>query len=469
MDTTLLPAPPAPPLLDRAAWAAATFGAAALGDARRTRRAVAAAAAVAANPAAAPPAALGDPAALKATYRLLHEADVTVDALTAPARAQALAAARAAPAVLLVQDTTEVDYTAHRAAAGLGPIGNGGGRGYLLQSVLAVTPAGAVLGLAHLAPCLRVPAPRRGERCAERRDRPRESDAWARAAAAVGAPPAGATWGHVGDRGADVFAFLAACRAQAADFLVRAAQDRRAAAADGTATRVLAAARALPPAGGVRALALPARPGQPARTAAVAVAWAALAIRPPADLRAGDPIPAWVVRVWEPEPPEAAEPVEWVLVTSVPVAAVADAWERADWYARRWLAEEYHRCLKTGCRLEASQLRDRDALWRLAGLLAPVAVRLLQPREAARAAPERPAAAVVGAEAVAVVAAKTGAPAAGMTAGTCWRLIARLGGHQGRTRDGDPGWQTLWRGWSHVQTLLEGVHLAHHLADDRYG
>jgi hypothetical protein len=473
MDATLLLAPPAPlltGLLDPAAWAAATYGDAALGDARRTRRAVATAAALAAAPAASLPAALRAPPALKAAYRLLHEADVTAAALTAPERARALAAARAEPVVLLLQDTTEVDYTHHPATAGLGPTGDGGGRGYLLQSVLAVAPEGRrVLGLAHLEPFLRAPAPRRGERCSQRRGRPRESDVWARAAAALGPPPPGATWVHVGDRGADVFAFLAACRGAGADVLVRAAQDRRAEAADGTATRVLDAARALP-AAAARELGLPARPGRPARTARVAVAWAPLTVRPPADVRGAEPLPAWVVRVWEPAPPPGGEePLEWVLLTSVPTATVEDAWARADWYAQRWLVEEYHRALKTGCRLEASQLRDKDALWRLLGLRAPAAVRLLQLRQAARADPARPAAAVVGREVAAVVAAAARAPAAGMTAGACWRLVARLGGHQGRARDGEPGWQTLWRGWLYVQTLLEGVHLALHLPDDGCG
>jgi hypothetical protein len=466
---------PLMPLLDPTEWAAATFRRAALGDARRTRRLVAAAAALATTPAAALPTALGDPAALKATYRLLHAEAVPVDALTAPVRAQTLAGARTAPVVLLVQDTTALDYTPHPATAGLGPIGDGRGRGYLLHSVLAVVPAGAatprrLLGLAHLEPFLRVPAPRRGERCSERRARPRESAVWARAVTAIGAPPPGATWVHVGDRGADIFAFLTAGHAARVDFLVRAVQDRRANTADGTATRLLTAARALPPAEERRALALPARPGRPARTADVAVAWAPLTVQPPADLRDAQPIPAWVVRVGEPDPPTAGgAPLEWVLLTSVPVADAAVAWARVAWYRDRWLVEEYHACLKTGCRLAASQLRDKEALWRLLGLRAPLAVRLLTLREAARAAPAQPAVAVVPAEVVAVVAAKTGQPAAGMTVRTVWRSIARLGGHQGRTHDGEPGWQTLWRGWLYVQTLLEGVHLARDLLDDRCG
>jgi hypothetical protein len=473
---SLGPTLPLTPLLDPAAWAATTFRRAALGDARRTRRLVATATALATAPATSLPSALADPAALKATYRLLHEEAVTVETLTAPVRAQTLAAARIAPVVLLVQDTTELDYTHHPATSDLGPIGDGRGQGYLLQSVLAVAPATAttprrLLGLAHLDPFLRVPAPRRGERCSERRQRSRESDAWARAATAIGAPPPGSRWIHVGDRGGDIFLFLTACRTDRVDFLVRAVQDRRATAADGSVTHLLTAARALPPVGSPRDLELPAQPGRPARTAALAITWTALTIQPPPDLRrTAEPIPVWVVRVWEPDPPvEVKGPLEWVLLSSVPVATASEAWERVAWYRDRWLVEEYHTCLKTGCRLETSQLRDKAALWRLLGVRAPLAVRLLTLREAVRTAPEQPAVAVMPAEVVAVVAAKTGQVAAGMTMRTCWRAIARLGGHQGRKHDGEPGWQTLWRGWLYVQTLLEGVHLARDLLDDRCG
>lgn len=472
-----VPAAPAlAPVLDPDWWARQTFGPAQLGDRRRTRRAVATAAALAAQPTAALPRQLRDPAALKATYRLLHEPDVTCAALVAPHLAQTRLAAAAPPVVLLVQDTTALDYSPHRRTTGLGPIGDGRGRGILLQSAVAIEPTRRqVLGLANLEPFLRRSAPRTGETCAQRQARARESDVWARTVTAVGPPPPASRWVHVADRGADVFTFLAACQAQRADFVVRVTQDRVVTATDGETARLRALARALPGQDerDVAVAARPARkghPARPARTARVAIAWAPLTVRPPAHTPRQAPIPAWVVRVWEPEPPaDEPEPLEWVLVTSVPVDGLAAAWERAAWYRCRWLVEDFHQCLKTGCRMEASQLRDEAALERLLALLAPLAVRLLGLREAARLTPACPAADLVGAETVAVVAARTGTPAAGMTADTLWRLVARLGGHQGRNRDGPPGWRTLWHGWFYVQTLLEGVHLAPHLSTPRCG
>jgi hypothetical protein len=169
----------------------------------------------------------------------------------------------------------------------------------------------------------------------------------------------------------------------------------------------------------------------------------------------------WVVRVWEVDPPEGVEPLEWVLLTSVPVESMAQAWERVGWYRRRWIVEDDHQALKTGCRMEQRQVESYDGLRRLLGLLAPLAVRLLQLRTLARQQPERAATEVVPTEVVQLVALKTGGTAAGMTVEQCLKRIAQLGGYQGRRSDGPPGWKTLWHGWLKIQTMLEGVQLAH--------
>lgn len=460
------PALPFPATLEPAAWATLTYGDAALGDGRRTARVVATTAAIAAQPTASLPQQLRDPAALKATYRLPHEADVTLQALLAPHLAATRAAAAAHPVVLFVQDASHLDSSAHRATTGLGPLGDGRKQGLILQSALAVLPAdGTVLGLAASEVFARVPAPRRGERSDERQHRSRESEVWARLVEQIGSPPGTQTWVHVGDRGSDLFPFFAACQAQGTQVLLRAAQDRCISTAEGEATYLCTAARALP-AQATRPFAVPARPKtskHPARTArqtTLALAWAPITVEPPVHGRPQAPLPAWLVHVWECPPPAAAEdPLEWILLTTVPTTTVAEAWERVDWYTRRWLVEDFYQALKTGCRLEQSQLRDGAAITRLVGLLAPVAVRLLQLRQAARSTPEPPATAVLEPRVVQVVAHLTGQPA-DLSSAQVWRLVARLGGHQGRTGDGDPGWRTVWRGWQYVQTVLRGVTLA---------
>lgn len=106
------------------------------------------------------------------------------------------------------------------------------------------------------------------------------------------------------------------------------------------------------------------------------------------------------------------EPLEWMLLTSVPPTTLQHAWEHVGWDEPRWVGEDSHPCLQTGCRLQERQGQSADRLMRWLGLLSPLAVRLLQQRDRGRREPGRPANAVLDADVLASVAAQAGqAPA----------------------------------------------------------
>ena len=107
------------------------------------------------------------------------------------------------------------------------------------------------------------------------------------------------------------------------------------------------------------------------------------------------PIAMWVVYAAEVNAPKGVEPIEWILLTSLPVESFEDAWRVLRYYEKRWLIEEWHKALKTGCRMEHRQLKTKERLERLTGLMSVVSVRLLQLKSAARTTPDRPATAVV--------------------------------------------------------------------------
>lgn len=450
-------------LLRPHAWAKHVFGTVDLGDRRRTRRLVDLAARMLRRPDASFPAQMHALKALKAAYRFFAQSDVTHPALLTPHYHQTRHAAARHTPVLFIQDTTELNYTHHPATHGLGPVGDGKGRGFLLQTVLAVLPKPRqVLGLAYQEPFLRQPAPPRETR-AQRRARPREAQVWERAVAATGEPPPGCRWVHVGDAYSDIFDLLIACLRCRCDFLLRAAQDRCVQTEAPSVTHLFPTARALP-AQGEQPLRLPARHGTPAREAVLSIAWGAVTLLAPQNGPRRTGVTAWVIRVWEAAaPPEVSEPLEWVLLTSVPTLTPAAAWERVAWYTDRWLVEDYHQCLKSGCRIEQRQLQDAAGLIRCLGILAPIAMRLLQLREIARWTPERLATKALPRELVQVVARLAELPVERLTVGRFWREVARWGGYLGRRRDGPPGWQTLWQGWLYIQAVLEGVHLAREL------
>ena len=95
------------------------------------------------------------------------------------------------------------------------------------------------------------------------------------------------------------------------------------------------------------------------------------------------------MRTWEPNPPPGIlRPIEWLLLTSIPVLTLQEALERIDWYSCRWIIEDYHSCLKTGCAIENSRLQHAERLQRLLAFLSILAVRLLQLRDLSRTTPD---------------------------------------------------------------------------------
>jgi hypothetical protein len=452
-------------LLDPKSWAERTFGGVQLHDKRRTGRAVQAASKLAENPLGSLPAQMHTWKETKAVYRLLDEPDVTFAALMQPHFEQTRDQANASGVVLLVQDTTDIDLSHRHKISGVGQIGNERGRGFFVQTVLAVRPqTREVLGCLAQEPFVRIPAPDGEQRYQRRQREERETDVWKRQVSAIGTPASGSMWVHVGDRGADMFPFFQACQATQTHFLVRAAQNRRVQESEEEITYSLMRARSWPSQAS-RPFEVPARHGRQGRSTQLQLAFGQMTLLPPRYERrvSKEPLTVWVIRVWEEQAPEGEEPLEWVLLTSVPTTTLEHAWERVDWYRCRWSVEDYHQCLKSGCRIEERQLQSVDGLIRLLGLLSPLAVRLLQVRALAREDPERPAHEVIDPVMLAVLAQRCGGSPATMTLGTFWTEVARLGGYLARAHDGPPGWRTIWKGWLFLQTLLEGAHLAFHL------
>jgi len=328
--------------LDPKSWAERTFGGVQLHDLRRTKRAVQAATNLAENPLGSLPAHMHTWKETKALYRLLDEPDVTFAALMQPHFQQTREQATSSPVVLLVQDTTDIDLSHRRKISGVGQIGNERGRGFFVQTVLAVRPqTREVLGCMAQEPFVRIPAPDGEQRSQRRKREERETDVWIRQVQSIGTPAAGSMWVHVGDRGADMFPFFQACQTTKTHFLVRAAQNRRVQQDEEEITYSLMRARSWPSQAS-RPFEVPARHGHQARSTQLQLAFGQMTLLPPRnEPRAGkDPVTVWVMRVWEEQAPQGEEPLEWILLTSVPTTTLEEAWERVDWYRCRWSVED---------------------------------------------------------------------------------------------------------------------------------
>lgn len=449
-------------------WARMEFGTAELGDARRTARLVELARQLAERPEASLPRALENRAALKAAYRFFDNADIAHEQILAAHVASSVERLRGQAVILAVQDTTFIDYSGHPATEGLGPLNARGGWGLLAHGTLAFTPQRLPLGVLGLRVWARDPAqPQRRE---SRRRRPiedKESQKWidsVQALAALKGQLPGSRLVSVADREADVYEFLLAAQRLGVDVLVRAAWDRNIRGPEAHVRAALAAAPVL----AHKKLMLPARGKRKARVAKLTVRARPLTLAPPlhgaAHQRA--PIALWGVWAHEPKPPAGVEALDWLLLTTVPVASAAQALERLEWYAARWGIELWHRILKSGCRIEARQLESFERLLRLLTLYAVIAWRILYATLLARLVPQMPCTAILQDEEWQALYCRIhhtpNPPATAPPLQQAVRWIAQLGGFIGRARDGQPGIQTLWQGFQELIPITEMYRIMKH-------
>jgi len=452
---------------DAVQWARANFSEVCLGLDCRTDRLIYSAARLALHPGASLPS-LFNPNDLRCFYCLLHRKEATHDALLGGHFALTKKAMQVPDTILIVHDTTELDFTSHKALHPyLGPIGNGKGFGLLQHNSLAVRASdGWLLGLACQQLVKRQPAPE-GETPSQRNRRERESALWPHGFEGVGRAPDGCCWIDVCDRGADIFEALYVSMDLGHHALIRACQDRCVwfASADGCQQEghLMRVARGLP-AQAESQVQISQKGGRPARLALVKLAATPVWIEPPKAMpnrKQYKKIGIWVVRIWEEKPPAGEEALEWVLLSTMPTRTEEEMRLRQDWYAMRWpVAEDYHQAEKSGCGEEKIRFQKQGALRALLALLSAVAVRVVQLRQAARACPEEAAEQMATPLEIALVQQALAEQPQSWTVSQFIHGVAKLGGFMGRKCDGEPGWKTMWRGYERLQHMMEGIHLA---------
>lgn len=171
-----------------------------------------------------------------------------------------------------------------------------------------------------------------------------------------------------------------------------------------------------------------------------------------------------VLLVEEVAAPADVVPVQWLLLTTWPVADWAAAARVVWWYTQRWLVERYHFVLKTGCQAEALQLRSAARLERATAVYCLVAVQVLWLTYLAREQPDRPCTVALDTtewQALCLVS-QPGQPLpqAPPPLQEATRRVAQLGGFLGRRGDGEPGPLTIWRGLGRLRDLALGLQLA---------
>ncbi len=450
------------------AWIAAELAGVELGDKRLNWRLVDTASKLAAQPTASIPQACDDWADTRATYRLFDNTKVSAEQIQAPHYERTRSRLAAHPRVLAVQDTTYLDFTAHAQTQGLGPIGTEQQQmqGLVMHTALFLTPSGLPLGLGSQQLWVRPDEPN-DQTQTERRKQPieeKESYKWLMGLTqTLLRVPAGTQVVHVGDSEADIYELFVQAQTHQTDLLVRAAQNRRVSAPE---VGLLWDQLAAQPIQGSYTVEVPQRQQQPVRTAMVSVRFAPVTLTPPQRLRGQLPsVSLWAVLVREETPPAGADAVEWLLLTTVAVHTLADALERIDWYCQRWQIEVYHKILKSGCRVEASQLATAARLMRLIALYSIIAWRLFWLTHLYRHEPQAPCTTVLADHEWRALFAHTHRspqpPAQLPSVADVVLWIARLGGFLARRHDGPPGVTVIWRGWQRLHDIASTWLLFH--------
>jgi len=453
--------------LSHAVWSQQVAEAAHLPDRRLQSRLTAILVDTLEHPSASIPQATGDAGQAKAAYRFYSNPRVTAPALQRGCAAATAQRCLDHEVLLVVQDTTTLNFTGLHTIPELGPMDSGGlARGLHLHTALAVTTAGRVLGLLDQQ-CWARPQP------GQPGPAEKESGKWlhgldgARAALyqAAGDRPVPRLI-HVMDREGDTYEVMMAVADADDSALIRCAQNRR---IDDPLATAHQAVRIQP----VRSRTLVPvnrKAGVPQRWAWVEVRSMAVTLVP--DLQKYPhawPMTWNLVEVWEPAPPPGAEPVHWRLWTLEPAATADEALEVVREYTCRWPIEEVHLVLKSGCQVEALRLETWDRLEKAVRVHAAVAARIVSLRDLARETPAAPALGVLEADEVEVLVRHFGKgkdiPPTELTIGQAVLWIGRLGGHLNRKGDGMPGVRTLWRGLHDLTLLVAGFRAAKRLRE----
>jgi hypothetical protein len=445
------------------AWGEREFKAVELGDKRLEQRLKVVAEDLSARPQAPINQASDDWAAAKAAYRFFENPKASEEKIFAAHRTCTVQRLQGQPIVLAIQDTTYLNYSHHPQTRGLGPIGDSrsDAQGLIMHSTLVVTPEGLPLGLLTQKIWARASYSQQSAR--ERKNtaiEQKESYRWIEALQeTVAWAPASSQVVTLCDREADIYEFLAEAQQLEAKFVLRAAWDRHIEHDDFPRLWPLLDGQAV---AGYVTIALPAREKRQKRKARLALRFTAVTLDPPQRPRAAvpEPLPAlslYAVHVKEVEPPPEEPTLEWMLLTNIAVHTFEEALQRVEWYRRRWLVEEFHKILKSGCRVEGCRLQTAQRLCRYVTLCSVIAWRLYWLTHVNRTAPTAPATTILAPEEVAALQAlSSGAlPPANspLTTREAVRLIAKLGGFLGRRHDGEPGITVIWRGWQRLSDL----------------
>jgi len=432
-----------------------------LGDARRTNRFMKIVSNLSDKPTSSVPQASGTWAETKATYDFWDSPYIKPAQLRRGHVDATLSRIKNHQIILAIQDTTELNYTTHKAVKGVGYLDNKYARGLKVHSTLAATTQGLPLGIIDQYVWARDikslgKATQRSQKSTEEKESQRWLDALKNTSSII---PDSQQVVTIADREADFYDLFACANREQADFLIRATQNR---CLESSSNHLKEEMESREPQV-TMSVELKRNPTRPSRLATLTIRYQTLTIQPPQNRAKKEqlkPIELQVILVRESQPPSESEAIEWWLVTSLPITCIEDVTTYVRWYSYRWLIERYHYVLKSGCGLEKLQLETTKRLEMALATYSIVAWRLLYITYEARLATDASCELMLEPPEwqalYATIHHKIYPHSYPPTLGEAVGWIAKLGGFLGRKHDGVPGVKTLWRGLRRLNDITMG-------------
>jgi hypothetical protein len=454
--------------LDDQHFARQEFGDANLGHAVLNERLVTVAACLARSPGCSiNRATMGDRAAAKGAYRLIEKPDasaITVEAILAPHQLRTLQRMKSEKIVLAILDGSSNNHNSLKHCRGLGVIStNKAGvhsAGLYMHTVLTVSTSGIPLGLLDVnlyAPTLH----NKDEKSIKIPIDERKTVNWLRGTslceiAAQQLPQTQIVC--LMDREADIWAlFHQTLSRNYVDLVVR-AKRRRLISDELTLFEYVRSSDFK----GELEIVVPRKSHQTTqrkqkdgmrcefREARVEVRFCSVSLPPPSEHQGKAALNLNAIHVLEIDSPQGVEPLEWLLLTTREVTTLEQAMEIVGWYRQRWKIEDYHRVLKSGCKIEELQYESAERLKRVVAINAVIAWRIMVMTLLGRQVPGLNANLLFTDREIKILRAVLGekkSDAKPMTLGRAILGVAKLGGYLGRNKEPPPGHQTMWTGY----------------------
>ena len=425
------------------------------GDKRLNDRAIFISNAFLKNPFVSPPKIMKSLKATKAFYRFMNSDKVSHEKLIYTHVKKSKEKLNEHKTILAVQDSMTISLNRNYDIEGLYSVGGrkkDDAKGIVTHNTISVIPYeeyGIIDGLLNQIVHKRKPKE-------ERNKDNNDSILWTESIEAIGVAPENTTIIDVMDRGADIMNVMDISLEYEHEFIIRAKHNRCLNGKQGD--HLFDFARRLPVAGHIF-LEVQGSKGRKKRTAELNISFSKVTLPSTENKKYTHFINSSIIHVFETNCPDEQEPLEWFILTSLDIVNFNDALKVTKYYSYRWIVEEFHKCMKTGFRLEQTQLKKLQRIENLLGFIAVSSVKLLQLRDIVRHNPKADAEEYVKKEDVNIIKAYYKVEKKEMTIDRFLRYIAQMGGFLNRKSDGNPGWQSIWEGWKFFLGLKEGVEL----------